>query len=339
MKEISIFLGANTGRGFRSLYEEFIGSLTPERLYIIKGSAGCGKSGLMKRVAARAAEAGQRVIRVLCSGDPDSLDGVVLPEAGIAFFDGTSPHVLEPGLTGQKGFYADLSRFFTSPAEGLEAWEKAYREHYRKAYRYLAAAGSVEDVLPCAGETRAAVARRAEALAARTLGRGRGEGRVLRCYTDAFTCRGLVSLTESRRALAPRLVALTGSREETDLFLQTFLRAAGERGREAVLCPDPLDERRIAHLLLPELGFGITTGEGDRRIHLEKLGPPPSEGEKAEARELDKLRSSLLALAQKELALAKEDHDRLEAAVAPHVDFSGVTAYTEELISRVFGEG
>lgn len=338
MKDISVFLGANTGRGFSSLYEETVGSLAPEKLYVVKGSAGCGKSGLMKRVAAHAAELGQRVIRVLCSGDPDSLDGVVLPALGIAFFDGTSPHVLEPALTGQKGFYADLSRFFTSPAEGLEALEEAYREHYRKAYRYLASAGSLEEVRRCSGETRSAVCRRAEALAARTLGRGRGEGRVLRCYTDAFTCRGLVSLEESRRALAARLVALTGGSEASDLFLRTYLRAAVERGREVILCPDPREKRRIAHLLLPELGFGITTGAGDRRIHLEKLGPPPSDGEKAEARELDKLRSSLLDAAQRELALAKEDHDRLEAAVAPHVDFSGVTAYTEELIRAVFGE-
>ena len=29
-------------------------------------------------------------VRVLCSGDPDSLDGVVLPDRGAAFFDGTS---------------------------------------------------------------------------------------------------------------------------------------------------------------------------------------------------------------------------------------------------------
>ena len=32
MKDISIFLGANTARGFRSLYEEYIGSLDLRRL-------------------------------------------------------------------------------------------------------------------------------------------------------------------------------------------------------------------------------------------------------------------------------------------------------------------
>ena len=127
MKDISIFLGANTARGFRSLYEEYIGSLDLRRLYVIKGSAGCGKSGLMKRVSERAAGMGLGCVRVLCSGDPDSLDGVLIPERGIAFFDGTSPHVLEPALTGQQGFYLDLSRFYTSPAMGLETPDAAYR--------------------------------------------------------------------------------------------------------------------------------------------------------------------------------------------------------------------
>ena len=80
MTDISIFLGANTGCGFRSLYDEYIGSLDLRRTYVLKGSAGCGKSSLMKRMAAHAAGIGTPAVRVLCSGDPDSLDGLVLPE-------------------------------------------------------------------------------------------------------------------------------------------------------------------------------------------------------------------------------------------------------------------
>ena len=338
MKDISVFLGANTGSGFRSLYEETIDRLPLRRLYVIKGSAGCGKSGLMKRLAAHAAEAGEDTLRVLCSGDPDSLDGLVLPERGIAFFDGTAPHVLEPVLVGQKGFYIDLSRFYDSPAEELEVWDSSYREHYRKAYRYLASAESLEGIPRCGEETREAIRRRAQALAERTLRRKRGRGRIMRCYTDAFTCRGTVSLGESRKALAPRMIALTGGAERADLFLQAFLQAAREREQDVILCPDAREERRIAHLLLPELGLGLTSGDGDRRIHLEKLGPPPSAAEKAEARELEVLSASLLALAQQELALAKADHDRLEAAAKPHIDYGGVTELTEELIRTVFAE-
>ena len=153
MKDLSIFLGANTGRGFRSLYDETIDSLDPERLYILKGGAGCGKSSLMKRVAAEGSARGLRVLRILCSGDPDSLDGVFLPDLGAALFDGTSPHVLEPDLVGQRGFYVDLSRFITAPAGDLRGWSEAYRAHYRKAYRYLSAADSALLFYPASNGT------------------------------------------------------------------------------------------------------------------------------------------------------------------------------------------
>lgn len=336
MEDISLFLGANTGRGFCSLYEGYIGSLDLRQLYVIKGSAGCGKSSLMKRIAAHAAEIGTQSVRVLCSGDPGSLDGLILPEMKTAFFDGTSPHVLEPRLVGQEGFYIDLSRFYTSPAKGLERWDASYRGHYRKAYGYLAAAASLEGIPRCGEETRRAIRRRAEALASGTLGRGHGSGGLLRFYTDAFTCRGLITLEESRRAIAPRLIALTGSAERTDLFLQAFLQQARQRGCHVILCPDPRDENRISHLLFPALGFGLTTGAGDRRIHLEKSGPPLTAAEKEEDRKLKKLHAAVLAAAQNELSLAKADHDRLEEAARPFIDFAGVTELTEELITKVF---
>ncbi len=339
MKDISIFLGANTCRGFFSLYDEYIGSLSLRRLYVVKGSAGSGKSTLMKRVAEHFSDGGYDTLRVLCSGDPGSLDGLILPEKGFALFDGTSPHVLEPPLVGERGFYLDLSRFYTSPAQGLEVRDAAYREHYRKAYRCLEAAGSLTQIPAVSAETRAAVRRRALSLAARTLGRSRGEGSFRRCFTDAFTCLGPVSLLESRRALAPRLIALSGGAAEADLFLQTYLQAARERGHEVILCPDPTEPRRAAHLLLPELGLGITTGAGDRCIHLEKLGPALAEGEKAERKELEKLREQLLSHARDELALAKEAHDRLEEAARPFLDFRGITGETEAFIRRLESDG
>ncbi len=338
MNEFSVFLGANTDRGFFSLYDEALGAPELRRLYVLKGSAGCGKSGFLKRLAACAVAEGLTAVPVLCSGDPDSLDGVILPDRGAAVFDGTSPHVLEPPLTGQKGFYIDLSRFYTSPAEGLERWDADYREHYRKAYRYLASLGSLEGVCRCSEDTRREIRRRAASLAARSLGRGKGRGSLRRCFTDAFTCRGLVSLAESRRVLAPRLISLAGDAERSDLFLQAFLEAALERGKQVVLCPHPRNPLRIAHLLLPEAGLGLTTGEGDRRIRLDKLGPPPTEAEKAEQRELERLGASLLTRAQAELALAKKGHDALEAAVRPCIDFDAVTKETETFVRRILDD-
>lgn len=89
---VEYFLGANSPGGFYSLYDQL---LPPERaqcIYILKGGPGCGKSTLMRRVAQRMEEKGIPVERILCSGDPDSLDGVVIPALEAALVDGTAPH-------------------------------------------------------------------------------------------------------------------------------------------------------------------------------------------------------------------------------------------------------
>lgn len=94
--EIQYFLGANSPAGFYSLYSELLPPETANAIYILKGGPGCGKSTLMRRVAQQAAQAGEAVEYILCSGDPDSLDAVVLPRLGAALVDGTAPHAAAP---------------------------------------------------------------------------------------------------------------------------------------------------------------------------------------------------------------------------------------------------
>ena len=94
--EVQYFLGANSPAGFYSLYDQMIDRTKARRLYILKGGPGCGKSTLMRRVAERAKAAGQEVEYILCSGDPDSLDAVILPGLEIAVADGTAPHGMAP---------------------------------------------------------------------------------------------------------------------------------------------------------------------------------------------------------------------------------------------------
>ena len=93
-KPAHIFLGANSGGGFYSLYDQLLNARLDD-LLIIKGGPGCGKSSFMRRVAERGAERDYKIIYVNCSGDPDSLDGVLIPELRIGLVDGTSPHVSE----------------------------------------------------------------------------------------------------------------------------------------------------------------------------------------------------------------------------------------------------
>ena len=83
----SFFLGANSRHGFYSFYSELIDLKSDDTVYILKGGPGSGKSSLMKRVAAAAEEKGYEVERIFCSSDPDSLDGIIIPELARAVVD------------------------------------------------------------------------------------------------------------------------------------------------------------------------------------------------------------------------------------------------------------
>lgn len=92
LPELQYFLGSNSPTGFYSLYQELITPETANAIYILKGGPGCGKSTLMRRVAAQAAQTGEEVEYIMCSGDPGSLDAVLLPRLRVALVDGTAPH-------------------------------------------------------------------------------------------------------------------------------------------------------------------------------------------------------------------------------------------------------
>ena len=95
MKQTHFFLGANSAEGFYGLYDQLLDA----RLYdliILKGTPGCGKSTFMRRAAAALEERGLETVYIHCSGDPDSLDGVIAPAIRTAIVDGTAPHGTAP---------------------------------------------------------------------------------------------------------------------------------------------------------------------------------------------------------------------------------------------------
>ena len=91
---VHIFLGANSGEGFYSLYDQLLNARFDD-LLVIKGGPGCGKSSFMRAVAKELAAAGHDPIYVNCSGDPDSLDAALFPALRVGLVDGTSPHESE----------------------------------------------------------------------------------------------------------------------------------------------------------------------------------------------------------------------------------------------------
>ena len=144
MEKRTYFLGGNTAEGFVSCYDEFCSADKENFLWVIKGGPGCGKSSFMRKIANHAEAIGLDVEYVLCSGDPDSLDGVYIPALSLGYVDGTAPHIIEPKYPAVSGLYLDLGQFYDTEALHADASRIKtihfdYKRCYADAYKLLAA--------------------------------------------------------------------------------------------------------------------------------------------------------------------------------------------------------
>ncbi len=346
---VNYFLGANSSAGFYSLYGGFCRG-EGDFLHLIKAGPGCGKSCFMRRIADAAAGRGYDTECVLCSGDPDSLDAVYIPELRLGFMDATAPHACEAELFAHDSDYVNLGRFCGRICDPrVRLLSDSCRELYRTAYAYLAAAGSVErSDIPglINAETLEKVRKRAQSAALRELGgikKSCAVPREERRFISCISCKGELVLTEDIQKLCKQIYLLDDRCGLAGEYLEQLRCEALARGAELVLCPSPLRPERLEALLLPEQGLGFISSrvaapaEVKRHVRLDALAEPAAlcTGRGA-LRRRSKLRRELLDEALRWLRLAKERHDELESVYKPYVDFAALDEFTDETISEIF---
>lgn len=341
---INYFLGANSCRGFFSLYDGFPPA-GGGMLHIIKGGPGTGKSGFMRRLAQAAEALGMDTERVLCSGDPASLDGLYIPELGEGWVDGTAPHVREPACFGVDADYVNLGRFCrlplsTADAERVRTLSREYRALYSSAYDCLAAVSRLRAAAPrqlLDGSAAQTVVRRIRG-ALRNARNGDGSER--RVFLSALSCQGRVRLGEEARRLCPLIYELDDGLGAAAEALALAQREARERGLRMLCCPDPLDPERLEALLLPEAGLGFAAGDWDlsrsRHMRIDALVPAGEARElRAQRRRYAVAERAAMETALEDLAHAKSLHDELELVYRPYMDFAALDRYTGSEIQRL----
>lgn len=352
MAHTTYFLGANSKDGFYSLMDRLIDPDKARAIYILKGGPGCGKSSVMKKVGQAAQEAGYRPQYIYCSGDPDSLDGLVIEELGVALCDGTAPHVVEPKYPGAVERYVNLGACYDTAALAKEKDRvmelmAGYQGAYRRAYRCLKGAGQlIEDNLELleTEELKERVKKRARGIVAREIPRHGTGGTVAERFLSAVTCKGQVCFFDTVDELCKRVYELADSYGLGHLLLEELLGAAVERGHDAVACPDPMTPNRLQHLLLPDLGVAFVTGSPEvpypgkpyRRLRLDAMADQGSlRRYKARIRFSRKVSRALLDEGMETLAAEKLLHDELEQIYNPHVDFDKVYATADGIIEEI----
>ena len=143
------FAAANGYGGFRSNFDNGFSPHKLNKLYILKGGPGTGKSTLMKNVAKRFDDKA-RVTRIYCSSDVGSLDGVLIERGGttVGIADGTAPHVIEPRFPGAVEEIVNLGDGFDYRAlcgkkHVIMELSKKKSDAYKSAYTALSAAGEI----------------------------------------------------------------------------------------------------------------------------------------------------------------------------------------------------
>jgi len=331
------FSGSNSGEGFHNYFDGVVPAWARlTRYFMIKGGPGVGKSTLMKRVAAKAAENGEEAELFYCSGDPDSLDAVRLVKRGIVFADATSPHTMDPRFPGaveeivNLGEHIDRNRIVKYRDE-VETLTGKNKESYRRGYAFLRAAKALEEeryweIAVCVDREK--IKKQAELMAVR-LGK-REERQQRRLFLDAISCKGKVSFAKEL-CDGNRVYRVLG---EEKYVVADLLADSIEHDRKELFC-SPLCPNRVNHILLREQEVCLTTSAGTEGTllfaeeFLKKECNPVAERYSQEARRLE-------ALAMNCFKECKKIHDDLENIYKECVDFTAITDRTEELLDLLW---
>ena len=349
-KEDAYFAASNSADGFFSYYPQCFDDRRIGHVYAIKGGPGTGKSRFMRDVADAGEACGWQAEYVYCSSDPNSLDGVILTlgKRSIALLDATAPHVYEPRTPGAREELVDLGAFWNAEQLGdriekIEAINREKRAAYRRAYRYLAAAGEMarmhgELAYPYLRIT--AIEAMAERLT-RDFSFGSGY-RMQPALIGSIGMRGEVRL-DSYFTRATQFFRIEDCHGAAQYLLDALGKIAVQKRLAVRLSHDPLLPESLDGIFFCDSGIAFAVGDrrtwqnphrviGMRRF-VQTARMKPIRGSLVYTA---RMRRAMLGGAIEELARVRESHFLLEEIYADAMDFSQKEAFTKKFCERLF---
>lgn len=349
--ENAYFAASNSASGFFSYYDEIFNAARIGHVYAVKGGPGTGKSRFLREVAASAERAGWECEYVYCSSDPYSLDAIILSKAhrdSIALLDATAPHVYEPSCPGAREELVNLGEFWNAERliekkEEIEALNRAKREAYRQAYRYLAGFGEMSanrdsTVAPYVRKTRV------RAFAERLMQDVEaGESYLpMPALMHSVGMRGEVGF-DTYFSDAKRIYVI----EDCRGVAQYLMAALGELARDLRLririSHDPVEPQKIDGLFLCESGIAFAVCAADvceypcKRISMRRF--VDTAAMKSVRRELnyaERMRRAMRGGALDALERVREVHFRVEEIYMAAMDFEAKENFTKSFCERLF---
>ena len=341
-----VFPGGNTSYGFFSFYDQ-IAPPDANRVFVIKGGPGVGKSTFMRKIAASLIERGYDLEFHCCSSDNGSLDGIYVPALEVALIDGTAPHVVDPRNPGavdeivHLGDYWDQAGMRRHKLE-IIALNQEVGRLFRRAYAYLAAARifltEVESYYQDTGALdRGGLNRVAMGLMEDIFDHTPAENspRERHLFATAITPDGPVNYLGTIVGHLDRRYIISGDDgTEKNTLVSRVKDAATMRGYSVQAFHCALDPHKVDHVVIPALSVAVINevephfyrpSDGDRIIdtmqYVDTAVQESYLGERTRAREMYR---AAFDQAVWFIAKAKRVHDAMEDLYVPNMDFSRI---------------
>jgi len=278
-KKLTFLLGAHTPSGVASKFDQLVNPDDGSRTYIIKGGPGCGKSTMMRKVAA-VFEHDPHLELIVCACDTDSLDAVIIPSKKLCIVDGARPHLLEPLYPGAVESIVDFTpcwneELLHSCRQEIVSLAQNISRCNEYCCRYLAAAAallgdSYRLALGCVNidKLNGYLSR----LSGKELGKKGGQsGKEKVRFLTAVTNKGMVKYTDSAKKLAQRIYLIGDEYGAVSRLMLHHIRAeAIANSYDVVSCYCPLAPfEKLEQLFIPALSLGFMTSNRFHNFDLE----------------------------------------------------------------------
>jgi hypothetical protein len=363
-KIINFYAAGNTARGFANQFESSLQGL--DRVYILKGGPGTGKSTLIRSIGEEMNSRGFDIWFIHCASDNGSLDGVIIPALKLGIVDGTAPHVIEPKLPGAVEEYVNLGEAWNSESlsqrkEEIAGLQESIRQAYDKAYAGFAEALRIHDEwekIYIGRMNFEAADQLTQELTRLFYGDSKlgKEASVYHRFLGAATPKGAAdfvpNLTED---VAKRyfIKGRPGSGKST--MLKKLAAEAESRGYDTEIYHCGFDPNSLDMVILRELGIAIFDSTAPHEYFPDRdtdeiidmydrcIAPGTDERFAAEIADISARYRAKMKESTGFLAEAKSYHDELEAIYVSAMDFSVVDRKKEQIresiLSKVLARG
>ena len=340
--EYKYFAAANGYGGFKSYFDSVFKSSDFEKIYVLKGGPGTGKSSLMKSVSRHFSDNGVYNEAIYCSSDYESLDGVIVEINGkrAAILDGTAPHERDAVIPGAIDELINLGDCWDSDKlekhrEEILCLNKKKKKFYNDAYGYLALSGEINNKIKAEYFEKVDytnLIKDANEFAQRNITRVGCTGERTR-LTSSFGKNGYLRFN-TLSEISKNTIRIKGDGINEYIYLKALYDAAHLLGVGMTVAPSPLDEGLIEELYFPEDSLTVSATATSGTIYDANKG---TGGAHLLGDEFEYLcvRKTILEYASLSFKNASNTHFALEDIYTGAMCFEKNTRITEELISEI----